>query len=200
MRTFEPGVHSFSTYFELGLRHIADFEGYDHMLFLLALVCLYQLYDALKVLILVTAFTLGHSLTLFLATVDVIRINEDLVEFLIPVTILITAVLNIARARQRARGSMALHYSLAAFFGLIHGMGFSNHLRMLLSGEGELFVPLLAFNLGIEVGQIAIVVAIFLLHALAFRLFRFKQADYILVVSGATAGMALILAAEAVFW
>lgn len=193
-------VDTFSVYFQLGLRHIADFDAYDHMLFLLALVCVYRLFDAVKVLILVTAFTLGHSLTLFLATTEVLIVNADWIEFLIPVTILITSISNIVRGKDAARGNMIWPYILAAFFGLIHGMGFSNYLRMLLSDQGELFIPLAAFNIGIEVGQVAIVIGIFLLYELTFRALRFKHRDWILVISGATAGISLILIKEAVFW
>lgn len=184
----------------MGLRHIADFDAYDHMLFLLALVCVYRLFDAVKVLILVTAFTLGHSLTLFLATTEVLIVDDDWIEFLIPVTILITSVANIVRGKDAARGNMIWPYALAAFFGLIHGMGFSNYLRMLLSEQGELFVPLVAFNIGIEVGQVAIVIGVFILYELSFRLLRFKHRDWILTISGATAGISLILIKEAVFW
>lgn len=193
-------MDNFSTYFELGLRHIADLDAYDHMLFLLALVCVYQITDAIKVLILVTAFTLGHSLTLFLATTQIVTIREDWIEFLIPLTILITALGNLVRGREKRGSSMFWPYALAAFFGLIHGMGFSNYLRMLLSGEGELFVPLVAFNIGIEVGQVGIVIVILLLRELLFRVFRFKHHDSILVLSGAAAGIALVLLKEAVFW
>lgn len=175
-------------------------DAYDHMLFLLALVCVYRLFDAVKVLILVTAFTLGHSLTLFLATTEVLIVNDKWIEFLIPVTILITSVTNIVRGKDAPRQNMLWPYALAAFFGLIHGLGFSNYLRMLLSEQGELFVPLVAFNIGIEVGQVAIVVAVFMLYELSFRALRFKHRDWILTISGATAGISLILIKEAVFW
>jgi len=193
-------LETFSVFFQLGLHHIADFEGYDHMLFILALVCIYRLFEAVKVLILITAFTVGHSLTLFLATTRLVTVNEDWIEFLIPITILITAVLNIIRGKDAARSGMFWPYLFAAVFGLIHGLGFSNYLRMLLSEQGELFIPLLAFNIGIEVGQVAIVVGIFILYELVQRAFRFRHRDWILTVSGAVAGISLILIKEAVFW
>jgi len=196
----KKALDTFSTYFELGLRHIADLDAYDHMLFLLALICVYQLIDGIKILILVTAFTLGHSLTLFLATTDILRVNDDWVEFLIPVTILFTSISHLVRGRKAKSDNMFWPYFFAAFFGLIHGLGFSNYLRMLLREEGELFIPLLAFNIGIEVGQVLIVVAILILYELLFRLLRFKHREWILVVSGATAGISLILMKEAAFW
>jgi len=189
----------FSAYFELGFRHITDLNAYDHMLFLLALICIYQVIDIKKILVLITAFTLGHSVTLILATTKLIRINNDWVEFLIPVTILITAVVNIWRGK-RGGGNMFWPYFFAAFFGLIHGLGFSNYLLMLLSREKDVFFPLLAFNLGIEVGQIMIVAVILLLSVIAFQLFRFKHRDWILVLSGAAAGIAIVLIKEAIFW
>lgn len=170
------------------------------MLFLLALICVYQLIDGIKILILVTAFTLGHSLTLFLATTEIVRVNDEWVEFLIPLTILITAVSHLIRGREARTASMFWPYFFAAFFGLIHGLGFSNYLRMLLRDEGELFVPLLAFNIGIEVGQVMVVIVILVLYELFFRLLRFKHRDWILVVSGAAAGISLILMKEAAFW
>jgi hypothetical protein len=190
----------FSTYFELGLRHIADLDAYDHMLFLLALICVYQLIDLKRVIILVTAFTVGHSLTLILSTLDILVVEAAYIEFLIPVTIFITAIWNLFNAGKGSRGSMGWKYFFALFFGLIHGMGFSNYLKMLLGKEHDLFVPLLGFNLGIEVGQIAIVILIMLFSLLTFQIFRFKHRDWILVISGACAGIALMLARNAVFW
>lgn len=190
----------FSTYFELGMLHIADLDAYDHMLFILALIAVYQLIDAKRIIFLVTAFTLGHSLTLALATLEVVRVNSAYIEFLIPVTILITALSNIFRGRNAGKGPMGWKYFLAAFFGLIHGFGFSNYLRALLGKEQDIFIPLLAFNLGVEVGQIIIVLIILVTATLLFQIFRFKHRDWILVISGACAGIAAILAKDTVFW
>lgn len=192
-------MNTFSAYFELGLRHIADFDAYDHMLFILVLIAVYQIIDIKRIVILITAFTLGHSITLILATTGLIRVSSAWVEFLIPVTIFITAVINIVKGKA-GKGNLFWAYFLAAFFGLIHGLGFSNYLQMLLSREGELFVPLVAFNLGIELGQLLIVGVILIVSVIAFQLFRFKQRDWILVISGAGVGIALILAKDAVFW
>lgn len=193
-------MDSFSVYFELGLRHIADFNAFDHMLFLLALVCVYQITDAVKILILVTAFTLGHSLTLFLATTGLVSVRVEWVEFLIPLTILIAALSNLWRGKHASRGSMFWPNSLAAFFGLIHGLGFSNYLRMLLSDQSEIFLPLVGFNIGVEVGQVGIVIAILLLYEILFRFIRFTHRDWILVISGAAAGISLVLMKDAAFW
>ncbi len=191
-------VDIFSTYFELGIRHIADVDAYDHMLFLLVLIAVYQLTDLKQILILVTAFTVGHSLSLILAATGVVKVDVALVEFLIPVTIFIAAVTNLIRARRPS--SMFWSYLLALVFGLVHGLGFSNYLLTLLSGSESVLVPMLAFNLGIEVGQIGIVVVILLVSVIAFQLFRFKHRDWILVLSGAAAGVALVMLKDAAFW
>jgi len=150
----------FQVYFNLGLEHILDIQGYDHMLFLLALCIPFVLRDWKKVLILATAFTIGHSVTLALSTLDLVRFPSAWVEFLIPLTIVVTAVYDLF---QRKEISSTFHYLLAMFFGLIHGMGFSNFLRgSLFPGEEHRLVwQLLSFNIGIEIGQI-IVVIIFL--------------------------------------
>ncbi len=169
---------TFSVYLQLGLEHILDLAGYDHILFVVALAALYTAAQWRHILILVTAFTLGHSLTLALATLDLVRVNSDLVEFLIPLTILATALLNIGetlwdrRLREEdteARRGWQAKYVLAATFGLIHGLGFSNFLRAVLGGEESLMAPLFAFNVGLELGQIVILSAVLLLAELATR-------------------------------
>ena len=151
----------FELYFNLGLQHIADLKGYDHILFILTLCAVYDLKEWKRVLILVTAFTIGHSLTLALATLDLIKMDTNLIEFLIPLTIFITAMANVLMRKQKV--SFLLHYlkySAALFFGLIHGLGFSNYLRSLLGSEKGLVLPLFSFNVGIEAGQILIVAVI----------------------------------------
>lgn len=190
----------FSTYFELGIRHIADINAYDHMVFLFALIAVYQLIDLKKIVWLVTAFTAGHSLTLVLATLDVVKIDTAYIEFLIPITILITAITNLAQGRSAGKGAMGWKYFLATFFGLIHGLGFSNYLSAILSNQQDVFIPMLGFNLGVEFGQLVIVLIILIIGTLSFQVFRFKHRDWILVVSGGCAGIALILAKDTVFW
>lgn len=190
----------FSTYFELGIRHVADINAHDHMVFLLALIAVYRLIDLKKIVLLVTAFTIGHTLTLVLATLQLIRVETQYIEFLIPITILITAFTNIIQGRSIGKGAMGWKYFLATFFGLIHGLGFSNYLLSLLSKEQDVFIPLLGFNLGVEFGQLVIVVFILLIETISFQLFRFKHRDWILVISGACAGIAIILAKQTAFW
>ena len=147
-------MQDFDLYFNLGLTHILDWQGYDHILFVMVLCGVYGWQDWRKVLGLVTAFTIGHSLTLALSVFNLIPIPVTLVEFLIPVTILITSLVNIIRKSQSS-GGWFLTYMLTLLFGLIHGMGFSNYLKSLL---GKDFLnQLLAFNVGLEAGQLLVV-------------------------------------------
>lgn len=191
----------FYTYFQLGLQHIADLNAYDHILFIVALCAVYRPSDWKKVLILVTAFTIGHSLTLALAALDLIRFRQELIEFLIPVTILITAVLNLLPGVEKTRLHMPLwKYLLPLLFGFIHGMGFSNYFKSLLGKEESVVKPLFAFNLGIEAGQIGIVIAQMLITFLVFSLLKIKQPAWTKLVSGIAALMALFLMWETKFW
>lgn len=187
----------FELYFKLGLQHIADLRGYDHILFILTLCMVYRPAEWKRILILVTAFTVGHSLTLALATMKLFRVDSDLVEFLIPLTIFLTALANVITGAGKT--SVALHrlkYAAALFFGLIHGLGFSNYLRSLLGSESSLFVPLLSFNIGIEGGQLIIVAVIMLLTLLVVDVFRYARRDWHLLLSGAGMGISLILMIE----
>ena len=147
-------------YLRLGFKHIIDLGGVDHILFVLALTLRYVWSDWKKILILVTAFTIGHSLTLALSTLSLIDIPVDWIEFLIPITILITAVSNFWVQDFEFKQRFSAHYGLALFFGLIHGLGFSNYLKSLLGKEDSLLGPLFSFNLGLEIGQILIVMVI----------------------------------------
>ncbi len=185
----------FKLYLELGLEHIADLQGYDHILFVTMLCAVYTFKDWKQVLILVTAFTIGHSLTLALATLNVLRVSTVWVEFLIPVTIFITAIGNMVTGKP-GNASAKVKYALAMFFGLIHGLGFSNYLRSLLGKHDSIIAPLLAFNIGVELGQILIVACVLTLTALMLHVFKVKQRDWILVLAGAGAGISLTLMLE----
>jgi hypothetical protein len=159
----------FLTYFRLGVGHIADLRGYDHILFIIALTAGYALREWRKLLWLVTAFTLGHSLTLALATRDLVRVSSGLVEILIAVTIVATGVYGLVSRRDTeatAAGRQRILYAMAGGFGLIHGLGFSSFLRTVLGGEEGIAWPLFAFNVGLEVGQLAIVLGILVLGTL----------------------------------
>ena len=137
-------MSEFSLYFGLGRDHILDYiNGYDHILFVLALCAIYLVRDWKKILILVTAFTIGHSITLALATLNIISVNSDFIEFLIPLTIFITSFSNLFRKEGSIDNSkVQINYVFALFFGLIHGLGFSNLLRSLLGKESNIVSPL----------------------------------------------------------
>jgi hypothetical protein len=195
-------MSEFRLYFGLGQDHILDYaNGYDHILFVVALCAIYQLRDWKQVLILVTAFTIGHSITLALATLGLIPVNVELIEFLIPVTIFITAASNLFRKEDSFSGrAVQINYLYAAGFGLIHGMGFSNYLRSILGKDESIITQLLAFNLGLEIGQI-IIVAIFLFAGFIFvDLFGVSRRDWKIVISSAVAGMAILLIKEKIYW
>jgi len=156
-------MSEFSVYLQLGFDHISDLAGYDHILFVIALAAVYSLRQWRNMLALVTAFTIGHSITLALATFGWLNIDSTLIEKLIPVTIFITAVINVAerfatdpdRALKR---DWRMKYVLALGFGLIHGLGFSTYLRALLGREESIVLPLFSFNVGLEIGQLVILV------------------------------------------
>jgi hypothetical protein len=194
-------MSEFQLYFGLGKDHILDVNGYDHILFVIALCILYSIREWRQVLILVTAFTLGHSITLALATLEIIKVNVALIEFLIPVTILITALSNIIRKGDGPTGrSLQLNYAYAAFFGLIHGMGFSTYLKSILGRDHTIFTQLLAFNLGLELGQIIIVLFFLVVGFILVDLFGVNRRDWKLVISSAVAGIAIILVKDKIFW
>ncbi len=151
---------SFISHVSEGIQHITDWNGYDHMLFLLALAAPFALKDWLKVLKLATAFTLGHSLTLALAATNTIHFNRDLIEKLIPITIILTALTNLALLYKKNHSSNRLSYFITASFGLIHGMGFSSYFKMIYDEQSSFVQGLLGFNLGVEIGQLVILTGI----------------------------------------
>ncbi len=193
-------MSEFSLYFSLGIDHILDIAGYDHIMFVVALCALYHPEDWKKILILVTAFTLGHSITLALATLKIISVNSSLIEFLIPVTILITAVGNLFSREPSYDKKISINYLFAGCFGLIHGMGFSNYLQSLLGRDSTIVTQLFAFNVGLEVGQIIIVAIFMTLSFLFVSIIGTSQRDWKMVISSIVIGIALTLMMDAVYW
>jgi hypothetical protein len=193
-------MSTFELYLRLGFQHIADIRGYDHILFLVALCALYLVKDWRKVLVLVTAFTLGHSLTLALSTLNIVVIPSAIIEFLIPVTIFITALLNFLQNPERREHTLGTkqsrNYALALFFGLIHGLGFSNYLKSLLGQEESILTPLFAFNVGLEIGQLMIVAIILGISYLIVNILQAPRKAWIFVVSGLAALVSLKLMYE----
>ena len=158
-------MQDFAFYFKLGWQHIISLDALDHILFVLALSAIYLLRNWKQVLVLVTAFTIGHSLTLALSVYNIVKVNDSLVEFLIPCTIIATAVFNFFQKDFTPR-SLRLNYFLALFFGLIHGLGFANTIRFMLAKDQSIGWSLFAFNVGLEAGQVLIVSCILLLSFL----------------------------------
>lgn len=188
----------FELYFRLGTNHILDLAGFDHILFVIVLCSLYSYTDWKRIIILITAFTIGHSVTLALATFQLLIIDSALVEFLIPVTICITAAGNILNPK--VSKGVQLNYFFAIFFGLIHGLGFSNYLRALLGKEESLLNPLFAFNIGLEAGQLLIVLLFLLISFIPLRIFKVNQMQWTIVVSAIILGMAIMMMIESKFW
>jgi hypothetical protein len=195
-------LSEFLLYLQTGLEHILDINGYDHILFVIALCAVYQASDWKKLLYLITAFTLGHSVTLALATLHLLSVESSFVELLIPITILLTCFVNFVQAptekavfSAQTGKNMLVRYLTALFFGFIHGLGFSNFLTSLLGNSENLALPLFSFNIGLEIGQLLIVLA-FLLLALLANFVQIKRRDWVLVISGLVGGVALKLITE----
>jgi hypothetical protein len=183
-------------YFELGLEHILDIKGYDHILFVLALCATYQINEWKKIVILVTAFTIGHSLTLALAGLDKISFNPTTIEILIPVTIIITGLVNILMKEKKGSNVLRIKYFITFIFGLIHGLGFSNYFRALLSKASEVVKPLFLFNIGVEVGQLIIVGIAMTLSYIFINKLKVNQKYWNYALSGIAILVALKLLLE----
>lgn len=196
-------MSEFQAYLSLGFEHISDVRGYDHILFIVALCAIYKPSDWRRLLVLVTAFTIGHSVTLALSAFHIILISAEVVEFLIPVTIFLTAIFNTFHKeskRQQEGKVMFYNYFMALIFGFVHGMGFSNYFSALMGGEENIVFPLFSFNLGLEFGQLLIVGLILVVSGIFLGVLNVKQRSWNLFVSGMAAGIALILMKETAFW
>ncbi|BFG69396.1 HupE/UreJ family protein [Sediminibacterium sp. KACHI17] len=189
-------MDQFLVYFETGFQHIADLKGIDHILFVFALCIRYQFADWKKLLILVTSFTIGHSITLALSVFDIVHYSVAWIEFLIPVTIVITAISNVFVTKFTFKSKFPLIYFFALFFGLIHGLGFSNYLKSMLGKDESIIGQLLAFNLGLEAGQIIIVMAILLISFIFVQLLKWNRREFLLFITGGVFAVALLMALE----
>lgn len=175
-------MEDFLFYLQLGWEHIISKDALDHQLFILALVTIFSFKEFKKVLILVTAFTLGHSFTLVLSVLDIFRFPSNWVEFLIPCTIVFTALDNLIFSKDEQK-LIKLNYILALIFGLIHGMGFANSVRIMLAKEQSIIVPLLGFNIGLEIGQIVVVIIVLTMFYLLSTFLRLQKKHWIILVS-----------------
>lgn len=195
-------MSSFWIYVEIGLRHVLDSNAYDHILFLMALSATHTFKEWKKLLLLITIFTIGHTFALVLSVYNVLNILESLVEFLIPITILVTAVLNfVPNKKSKKKGSSAAVATLTLFFGLIHGLGFSNYFKAILPGNAsEKVKPLFEFSLGIEAAQLAVVLSILALSYIAQTIFKVSKRDFTIVVSAFIIGVVTPMIIENQFW
>ncbi|MBI3138870.1 MAG: HupE/UreJ family protein [Sphingobacteriales bacterium] len=186
-------MSDFNFYFGLGWEHIMSWEALDHLLFIAALAAIYILQDWKQVLVLVTAFTLGHSLTLALSVMDVFRFPANWVEFLIPCTIVLTAISNLFQKKFTAK-SIRINYLLALFFGLIHGMGFANTIRFMLAQDQSFGWGLFGFNLGLEAGQIVVVSTLLLVTQVGVSVLKINRREWVIFLSAAIFSLSLQMA------
>lgn len=228
-------MSTFRLYLQLGFEHISDLNAYDHILFLVALCAIYRLVHWKIVLILVTAFTIGHSIALALSVFEIVSIRTDIIEFLIPVTILMTCIYNvffgsaythvpeiqkdksldslgredkkeelILKSSKLLNKDLKVKYGIALLFGLIHGLGFSNYLKetigALMKGNFSITKPLLGFNVGLELGQIAIVFVILSVSYIMLNIVSIKDKHWNYLVSGFAGIVSIYLMTQTKFW
>nr|WP_294992817.1 HupE/UreJ family protein [uncultured Sediminibacterium sp.] len=190
-------MDQFLAYFEVGFGHIVSRSlGVDHILFIVALAIRYQFSDWKKLLVLVTAFTIGHSITLALSVFNIVNYSITWIEFLIPVTIVITAISNFFVTKFNFKSRFPLIYFFALFFGLIHGLGFSNYLKSMLGRQSSIIWELFAFNVGLEVGQLVIVLAMLIISFIFVNLLKCNRREFLLYISGGAFAVALLMAIE----
>ncbi|MGB0430122.1 MAG: HupE/UreJ family protein [Bacteroidia bacterium] len=191
----------FSTYFKYGTLHISDFGAYDHMLFLLTITVGFNIWHWKKVFWSVTGFTLGHSISLALATLNILNINSNYIEFAIPITIAISAIVTIVKSQGNNPTKFTLiQFLIITAFGIVHGAGFSGYLGQMLPTNVNIFVPLLSFNLGIETGQLLIVLGILLLNLIAEQVLKITKPKWVLFWMGGAFCLSFQLILENKLW
>ncbi|MCX6172941.1 MAG: HupE/UreJ family protein [Flavobacterium sp.] len=195
-------MSDFWIYFNIGLKHVLNVCAYDHVLFLLALTVPYEFKNWKQILILVSFFTLGHTLALFLSVFNVIAIKANIVEFLIPITILVTALYNIIfSGKSSKKNTITFIGIITVFFGIVHGLGFSNYFNSILPGKAtDKLLPLFEFALGIEVAQIFVVILSLLLAYIIQTLFKFSKRDWTLTVSAFIVGVVIPILLQNEIW
>lgn len=193
-------MDDFMLYLEMGLYHVMDLKAYDHVLFLIVLAVVFSFTQWKKLLWLVTLFTIGHSVSLSLSAHEIVKIKIELIEFLIPVTILITGATNIFNTKKISKTKDNVNLIFALFFGLIHGLGFSNYFRGMIGKEEDKFLPLVEFALGIELAQIIIVIGILILGVLLESVAKVSKRDWIMVTSSIVVGFSIQMMLDRVFW
>ena len=192
-------MEDFKTWFFIGFDHILNYQALDHILFILALVVIYDFSMIKKIIFLITAFTIGHSITLALSALEVISYDQRMIEFAIPLTIVITSLSNIINRKNNSIKFVSANYLIALVFGLVHGLGFANYLKALLF-KRNIILELFSFNIGIEVAQIIVVLAFLFLSFFISKLMFKKRENWVLFVSSAIFGISLMLTLNAKFW
>ena len=189
----------FKTWFMVGFDHILNVQALDHILFVLALVVIYKPNMIKQIVILITAFTIGHSITLILSALDIINYNQKVIEFAIPLTIVITSLNNILNRKKIITKAMGTNYIIALFFGLIHGLGFANYLKALLF-QDNIILELFSFNVGIEAAQLIVVFIFSIISFVGSNYIFKKRENWVFFVSSAIFGVSLMLTLNAKFW
>ena len=195
-------MSEFWIYFQIGLKHVLDIHAYDHVLFLIALAVPFSFADWKRVVLLVTLFTIGHTMALMLSVFEIVTIKVNVVELLIPITILITALFNLfTSGKSNKKESINLVFFITLFFGIIHGLGFSNYFKSILGGStSSKILPLSEFALGIEVAQIVVVFVVLVLSYIVQTVFRFSKRDWTLVMSAFVIGVVIPMIVESEIW
>ena len=185
-------LESFWFNVQYGINHVLDIKGYDHVLFLMVLAVPYVFKDWKRVFLLVSMFTLGHTLSLVLAAYGIVSVNANLVEFLIPVTILVVAIYNVFTASKKDRGTkIGLLFFTTLFFGLVHGLGFAREFKMFAGQSENKLELLIEFALGIEIAQVIIVFIVLFFGFLCQTIFRFSRRDWVMVLSSIVIGLVI---------
>lgn len=195
-------MSEFWVYFQIGLHHVLDIQAYDHVLFLMALVIPFTFKDWKKIILSVTLFTLGHTTALVFSVYKILVVKASFIEFLIPITILLTAIYNLASiGKSNKKEKINWVFLITLFFGIIHGFGFSNYFNTLLGGSSNSkLVPLLEFALGIEAAQLTVVLAVLVLAYIVQTVFKYSRRDWILVGSAFIVGVVLPMIIESEIW
>ena len=193
-------MDEFVLFLKLAFNHVLNWTAYDHILFFVVLAVIYQFKDWKKALWLITLFTLGHTTTLGLATYNIIKVDVKIIEFLIPLTILITALVNLIIADKKNFKRTNINLFFSFFFGLIHGLGLSGFLKMIIEDNENKLLPLLEFALGVEIAQVAIVILILIAGFIAIQIFKIKKRDWVLVISSIVIGIVVPMLIERKFW
>jgi hypothetical protein len=195
-------MSQFWIYFQIGLKHVLDIYSYDHVLFLIALAVPFTFKDWKRIVLLVSLFTIGHTLALILSVFGIIAVRVNVVELLIPITILITALFNLFTAgKSNKKESINLVFFITLFFGIIHGLGFSSYFKSILGGSStSKLLPLGEFALGIEAAQIVVVFVVLILSYIVQTVFRFSKRDWTLVMSAFIIGVVLPMIIENKIW